>query len=233
MIDFSQYEALTFDCYGTLIDWESGIWGALQPVLAAHGVTAEREAALERFGRLESAAEAGPYQTYRIVLGGVLAGLGSEMGFTPSAAEQAVFGGSVEAWPAFADSAAALKALKTRYKLGILSNVDDDLFAFSNRKLDVAFDWIVTAQQARSYKPSHNNFHLAFQRLGLPREKILHVAQSLFHDHAPAKQLGLTTVWINRRGGKAGWGATPAAQAQPDLELPDLRSLAQAAGLSA
>jgi 2-haloacid dehalogenase len=232
MLNFDSFEALTFDCYGTLIDWEAGIWGALRPVLAAHGVSETMDAALERFGRLESAAEAGPYQTYRSVLGQVLAGLGRELNFTPTPAELARFGGSVEDWPAFSDSAAALKALKRRYKLGIISNVDDDLFAFSNRRLDVTFDWIVTAQQAGSYKPSQHNFQVAFERLGLPREKILHVAQSLFHDHAPAKQLGLTTVWINRRHDKPGPGATPAADAQPDLELPDLGSLAAAIGLT-
>ena len=177
------------------------------------------------------ATEAGSYRTYRAVLAEVLAGMGRRFNFTPARVELERFSGSVEAWPAFADSAAALKALKTRYKLGIISNVDDDLFAFSNRKLDVQFDWIVTAQQAGSYKPSHHNFHVAFERLGLPRERILHVAQSLFHDHAPAKQLGLTTVWINRRRDKPGLGATPPAEARPDLELPDLQSLARAMGL--
>src|SRR5262249_28235782 len=123
------------------------------------------------------------------------------------------------------------QALQRKYKLAILSNVDDDLFTYSARRLGVIFDFIITAQQARSYKPSLNNFHLAFQRIGLPPTRILHVAQSLFHDHVPAKSLGMSTVWVNRRQGQPGAGATPPAQAQPDLEVPDLQTLARTIGL--
>jgi 2-haloacid dehalogenase len=133
----------------------------------------------------------------------------------------------VQAWPAFPDSSPALQALQEKYKLAIISNIDDDLFTFSARKLQVQFDWVITAQQARSYKPSLQNFHLAFERIGLPRTKMLHVAQSLFHDIVPAKALGLSTVWVNRRHNKAGFGATPPAQARPDLEVPDLQTLAE------
>jgi 2-haloacid dehalogenase len=121
--------------------------------------------------------------------------------------------------------------LKKKFKLAIISNIDDDLFAFSARRLQVQFDWIITAQQARAYKPSLNNFQVAFRRMGLPQDRILHVAQSLFHDVVPAKALGLSTVWINRRHGQAGFGATPPAQAQPDLEVPDLQTLAATIGL--
>ena len=132
-------------------------------------------------------------------------------------------------WPAFADSPAALARLKTRFRLGVLTNCDDDLFAASNRRLGVEFDWIVTAQQARGYKPDPRNFEMLFERLGLPRERILHVAQSLYHDHVPAKALGLTTVWIDRRHDRPGAGATPPAEAQPDLTFPDMASFAAAA----
>lgn len=121
--------------------------------------------------------------------------------------------------------------MKRKYKLAIISNVDDDLFAFSAQRLEVVFDWVITAQQAKTYKPSLNNFHLAFERIGLPKSKILHVAQSLFHDHVPAKTLGLSTVWINRRHNKPGFGATPPAQAQPDLEVPSLQALVEKIGL--
>jgi 2-haloacid dehalogenase len=157
--------------------------------------------------------------------------MGERLGFRPSAAELERFGLSVADWPAFPDSARALQALKRKYKLGILSNIDDDLFATSAPRLGVAFDWVVTAQQARSYKPSLNNFHLAIARLGVPRDRILHVAQSLYHDIAPAKSLGLATVWVNRRQGRPGSGATPPAQAKPDWEVPDMETLAAQMGL--
>jgi 2-haloacid dehalogenase len=231
MLNWDDFQVLTFDCYGTLIDWESGIWAALQPVLAHHHVDMTTDQALELFGKLESDAERGPYVEYKAVLGMVLQGFGGTWGFAPTLAEVQGFSESVKDWPAFPDSARALQALKKKYKLAIISNVDDDLFAFSAQRLGVQFDWVITAQQARSYKPSHNNFHVAFERIGLPKSQILHVAQSLFHDHAPAKALGLSTVWVDRRHDKAGFGATLPAQAQPDLVVPDLQTLAQQMGL--
>jgi 2-haloacid dehalogenase len=231
MENFDQFEVLTFDCYGTLIDWESGIWNALSPILDAHGRTLAQEAVLELYGRIESEVEGGDYQEYRAVLGTVLDKLGQQLGFTPTPAERKAFSSSVKDWPAFPDSPRALQALHTKYRLAIISNIDDDLFAFSEQKLQVKFDWVTTALQARSYKPSLNNFRLAFERIGLPREKILHVAQSLYHDIIPARSLGLANVWVNRRHGKAGSGATPPAQARPDVEVPDLESLARLFGL--
>jgi len=231
MLNWDDFKVLTFDCYGTLIDWESGIGAALRPVLVNHRVGMTTDQALELFGELESEAERGPYVEYKAVLGMVLQGFGGTLGFVPTLAELQGFSESVKDWPAFPDSARALQALKTKYKLAIISNVDDDLFAFSAQRLGVQFDWVITAQQARSYKPSLNNFHVAFERIGLPKSQILHVAQSLFHDHAPAKALGLSTVWVDRRHDKAGFGATPPAQAQPDLVVPDLQTLAQQMGL--
>jgi len=229
MLEFNQFEALTFDCYGTLIDWETGIWEALQPILSSHSKSLPVEQALEWYSELESQAEAGEYMEYKAVLRRVLEGFGSRLGFEPSSFELDGFSTSVRVWPAFPDSPTALQALHQKYRLAILSNVDDDLFAFSQQRLQVNFDWVITAQQARSYKPSLNNFHFALNRLKLPKEKVLHVAQSLFHDIAPAKSLGLATVWVNRRGAKPGFGATPPAQALPDLEVPDLQSLAKLA----
>jgi len=231
MLNLDQFEVLTFDCYGTLIDWETGIWEALCPVLAAHQVDMPPEQALELYGALESAAEAGEYQEYKTILQMVLEGFGQKLGFTPTPGELKSFSACVKDWPAFPDSPGALQALHKKYKLAIISNIDDDLFAYSQERLKVKFDWIITARQARSYKPSLNNFKLAFERIGVPQEKILHVAQSLFHDIVPAKKLGLSCVWINRRHAKPGFGATPPAQAQPDLETPDLQSLARQAGL--
>ncbi len=228
MLDLSQKQVLTFDCYGTLIDWESGLLAALQPVLRRHGVALDDERVLEIYAAFEAAAERGPYLTYRAVLAACLNQFGAQYHFTPSAAELDAFSGSVGEWPAFPDSAEALAVLQRRYQLAILSNIDDDLFALSNRRLGVTFAAVITAQQVRGYKPGHAHFHTALARLGRPRENILHVAQSLFHDHVPAKQLGFDTVWVNRRHGRAGAGATPPAEAQPDLEFPDMRSVAQA-----
>jgi len=224
-IDFDAFDALTFDCYGTLIDWERGLLAALAPHLPEG---ADREDVLERFARHEAELEAGPYLRYREVLAGCLRGLGAELGFEPTAEEQAAFGGSVVDWPAFPDSPGALQTLKQRFKLAVITNCDDDLFAASNEKLGVEFDWVITAEQARGYKPRRENFQFAFERIDVPRERILHVAQSLFHDHVPAKALGMTTVWIDRRQGQAG-GATPPAEAEPDLTFGDLASFAAAA----
>jgi 2-haloacid dehalogenase len=223
------FDILTFDCYGTLIDWETGLVRAFAPVLAAHGVTAADEDVLARYARHEAVAEAGPYLTYREVVARGLDGVAEELGFTPTPAEREAFGAAVADWPAFPDSAAALARLATRFRLGVITNCDDDLFAGAAAKLGVTFDPLVTAQQAGAYKPAERPFAVAFSRLDLPRERILHVAQSLFHDHATAKRLGLTTVWIDRRHGRAGTGATPEAEATPDAVYPDMASFAAAA----
>jgi len=219
-------DTLTFDCYGTLIDWESGIAGALGPILARHGRPLDVESILERYALIESALEAGPYLRYREVLRRALDAFGSALGFEPSAEERESFGASVADWPAFPDSEAALATLATRYRLVILSNVDDDLFADSARRLGVAFHDVITAQQVGSYKPELRNFEVAIERVG-PRERILHVAQSLFHDIAPARAVGLRAVWVNRRAGRPGSGATAQSDARPDAEVPDLRTLAE------
>jgi 2-haloacid dehalogenase len=231
-LDFDSFDVLTFDCYGTLIDWEAGLLAAIRPALAAHGITASDEEVLQAFARHESEVEAGPYRSYRDVLGSVLGAMAGEFGETVSAEERAAFGASVADWPPFPDSAAALARLHERFKLGVVTNCDDDLFAASARRLDVEFDWVVTAQQAKRYKPNPRGFELMFERVGLPPSRILHVAQSLFHDHVPAKRLGLSTVWVDRRGSRPGAGATPAADATPDLTVPDMATLASVAGRS-
>lgn len=228
-IDFTNYDALTFDCYGTLIDWETGILNALRPILAAHGTHRGDEALLEAYARHEAALEAGPYLIYRDVLAGSLRTLGEELGFSPSDEELRAFSGSVVDWPAFEDSADALQQLKQHFRLGVITNCDDDLFAASNPRLGVEFGWIITAQQAKCYKPGLRGFELAFERIDVPRDRILHVAQSLFHDHVPAKQIGMSTVWIDRRAGREGFGATPPANAQPDVTVPDMRTFADLA----
>jgi 2-haloacid dehalogenase len=223
VIAFDAFDALTFDVYGTLIDWETGIAAALRRA----GAEGSDEELLEAFARHEAELEAGPYRTYREVLAGALRGVAADLGFEP--VDEDAFAASVGEWPAFDDSAEALARLKRRYRLGVITNCDDDLFARSQPRLGVEFDWVITAQQAHGYKPRAENFLYAFERIDVPRERILHVAQSLFHDHVTAKALGMTTVWIDRRGDRAGFGATPPAQAEPDLTVPDMRSFADLA----
>ncbi len=230
MLDFDRFTYLTFDCYGTLVDWEAGILAALRPVLDRHEIALSDEQALEYFGEMESAAERAPYRPYRDVLATVMDGFGERLGFAPSADERTALAASVGEWPPFADTAASLQSLARRFRLVILSNIDDDLFARSARHLGVAFAAVITAEQVGSYKPDPRNFRALLDRLDLSPDRILHVAQSLFHDIAPANEIGLTTVWINRRHDRPGAGATPPATARPDLEIPDLATLARLAG---
>lgn len=225
-MDFDVFEALTFDCYGTLIDWERGILEALDAVLGPaardSGVDDDR---LERFGSLEAAAQAGPFRPYRQVLREVALGYGRSLGVVVSEKRAAAFAESVGRWPPFPDTGPSLRRFASRYRLCVVSNVDDDLFRGSAVQLGVGFEHVVTAEQVRAYKPDHAHFHEVMERLGLPPHRILHVAQSLFHDIRPANELGLPCVWVNRRAGRAGAGATPPARAVPDFEVPDLASL--------
>src|SRR3954468_8188315 len=218
-MEYAAFDALTFDCYGTLIDWERGILAALQ-------IDADPDEVLAAFGELESELEAGEYLRYREVLARCYDGLAERFGLRPDGRD--AFADAVGDWPPFPDSRDALARLKERYKLGVITNCDDDLFARSNARLGVEFDWVITAQQVGAYKPSTRGFEEAFSRIELPRERILHVAQSLFHDHVTAKRLGLSTVWIDRRAGRRG-GATPPAEAQPDATFPDMASFAEEA----
>jgi 2-haloalkanoic acid dehalogenase type II len=230
-LDHSAFDALTFDCYGTLIDWEAGILAALRPLLPADGGTNDDELLVE-YANAEAALEAGPYLRYREVLGRGIVAVARAHGGTPTAEEETRAGGSVVDWPAFPDSREALARLKARFRLGVLTNCDDDLFAASNAKLGVAFDWIVTAQQVGSYKPAEANFAALTERLGadgVPKARILHVAQSLFHDHVPAQRLGFRSVWIDRRHDRPGAGATPPADARPDATFPSMAAFAAVA----
>jgi 2-haloacid dehalogenase len=228
-LEYSRFDALTFDCYGTLIDWEAGILAGLRPVVRRLGADPSDDELLELYAGFEAEAEAGPYARYRTILERGLRAVAAHYGGTAKGEEILAFGESVGDWPAFDDSAAALKALHERFRLGVITNCDDDLFARSERRLGTAFDWTITAQAAGGYKPSQRNFELALERIGLPRERILHVAQSLFHDHVPAKAMGFTTVWIDRRHDRPGFGATPPADAVPDATFPDMASFAAAA----
>jgi len=225
MLNFDQYQVLTFDCYGTLIDWEGGMLAALRKTLGDHGIKLEDEKILELFAEFESTEEK-EYKSYREVLKGVVRRFGDRLHFQPSAAEQEALPDSIQLWQPFPDTVAALKQLKQRFQLVIISNVDDDLFAGTAEHLQVEFDQVITAQQVKSYKPSLNNFHVAFECIGIPKAQILHVAASLHHDIVPANTLELANVWVNRRVGMTGSGAAMAAIAQPNLEVPNLRVLA-------
>ena len=229
MLPFDRFEALTFDCFGTLVDWESGILDTLVPLVQRHAGTADPERLLRLYGDAESELEAGPYLPYAEVLGRVMDRVGAALGFTPDAEERGRLARTLPSWPLFPDTVTSLATLARRFRLAIVSNVDDDLFAGVARRLTVPFDAVITAQQVHSYKPAPAHFLRALKTLRLPTERVLHVAQSRFHDIAPAGALGFTTVWVNRRSGRAGSGATPEAGALPDLEVPDLATLARAA----
>lgn len=234
-IRLSDFDALSFDCYGTLIDWEGGLISGIRPVLENHGVEAADEEILALQARtesgLQSVSEKGAYMKYRKVLGDLVLRFGEEYGFEPAPHEVRALADSLRHWKPFPDTVEALRALKKRYKLAVITNADDGLFALSACHLEVEFDWIITAEQAGTYKPSLNNFQVALERMGVAPDKLLHAAESLFHDIAPAKKLGLSTVWVHRRSGKGGFGATPPAEAEPDLEVPDLKTLVSAMGL--
>ncbi|MEZ5774543.1 MAG: haloacid dehalogenase type II [Hyphomicrobiaceae bacterium] len=232
----TDFEALTFDCYGTLIDWETGIWNALQPLVTQTGRQIGREEALVEFSEHESAQEHDtPSLRYDQLLSATHARMARAYGVRVIADMNIRFGGSVPDWPAFTDSAEALAYLKRHYKLVILSNVDRTSFASSNKKLGVTFDAIYTAEDIGSYKPDAANFdylvrHMASD-LGVAKDRILHTAQSLFHDHVPAEAAGLARCWINRRGEKGlGSGATKAVARMPKVhfEFPTLAAMAEA-----
>lgn len=229
MLDFARFQVLTFDCYGTLIDWETGIFSALRPILAAHSKTIADPALLELYGELEAEAERGSFHPYREVLRSVVRGLGNDLGFTPTEEEVNRLPESLAHWQAFGDTVPALRQLQRRYSLGVLSNVDDDLFRSTAPKLGLEFDHVITAQQARAYKPSLAIFQLAAERIGVAPEQWLHIGQSVYHDVTPAQALGLATVWLNRPSRRAGVGAVKAASAQADLEVSTLSGLADLA----
>ncbi|RDD61753.1 HAD-IA family hydrolase [Ferruginivarius sediminum] len=233
----SEFDALTFDVYGTLIDWETGIAEALTPWAESAGLAVTRADLVAAFGRFESKRQQeNPETRYPEVLELVFEDIARSFGVEPRPADAAEFGESVGNWPAFPDSAEALAYLARHYRLGVISNVDRASFVASNRKLGVDFDIIVTAEDAGAYKPNLKPFHMALERLseiGVGFDRLLHTAQSLFHDHAPGKELGLTTCWIDRQGqagGNGDWGATPPPPGapKPDIVFPSMAALVEA-----
>jgi 2-haloalkanoic acid dehalogenase type II len=228
----SDFKALSFDCYGTLIDWESGITEALRPLRERSGLSAD--ALLDAYGPVELEVEQEfPSLRYSELLVEVHSRLSERLGVAQDPAEAAAFGASVGDWPAFPDSAEALAYLKQHFALIILSNVDRQSFAGSNRRLGVEFDEILTAEEIGSYKPDLRNFEHLLARLGergMANGELLHVAQSLFHDHVPANRMGIASAWIDRRAGKSGSGATVLPDPMPhyDFRFTSLGELAAA-----
>jgi 2-haloacid dehalogenase len=233
-VNLSDFDALSFDCYGTLIDWEAGIAAVLRTWAGTHGLRMTDEQLLTAYAPHEAQAEADhPAELYPRILARAMRATGAQLGVPVSDAEAESLAVSVPDWPAFPDSAEALERLARRYRLIVLSNVDRASFAGSNRRLGVTFTSVITAEDVGSYKPSPRNFEALAreaERLGVAEGELLHVAQSLFHDHVPAKAAGLPTVWIDRRHDRPGWGATPgpAADVVPDRTFTSLRAFADA-----
>jgi 2-haloacid dehalogenase len=212
-MDLTKYAALSFDCYGTLIDWEAGILGVLGPWTTERGLDVDDDRLLAIYADHESAAEREhPLWLYPAILAEAFRRTGRSLGVAVDETWAQRLGDSVPDWPAFSDSSAALNALAEHYRLIIVSNVHRAGFAGSNLRLHGEFAAIITAEDVGAYKPADNHF-AALERtlveLGIERDRLLHVAQSLFHDHVPARRHGLTSIWINRRHDRSGWGATP------------------------
>lgn len=230
----TDFDTLTFDCYGTLIDWETGMVEALQPLTSRVGRSLARDAILEAHARHESSQQIDtPAMRYQELLSIVYKRLAEEWGVSASHAECVAYGRSIRDWPAFTDTAGALAYLKTHYRLVILSNIDNESFSHSHRRLQVQFDAIYTAEDIGSYKPNPRNFEYMLSKLGslgVRKETILHTAESLFHDHKPANAHGLASCWIFRRHAQQGFGATmnPGAMPRVDFRFDSMADLVKA-----
>ena len=230
----TDFDTLTFDCYGTLIDWETGIFQGLRPLLERVKQPLTRDQVLEAHARHESSQQKyTPAKRYQDLLPIVYKRLAEEWQVPFTLADCVAYGKSVQNWPAFEDSADALQYLKQHYKLVILSNIDNESFTYSNAKLQVEFDAIITAEDVGSYKPSLRNFEYMLDKLGergIKKDKILHTAESLFHDHKPANECGLASCWIYRRHEQEGFGATmnPGQQPKVDFRFNNMAGLVKA-----
>lgn len=234
LMRLNDFTTLTFDCYGTLINWESGITKALEPLTSQLSQSLSRDEILEAHAFHESSQQAQtPYMRYSALLAVVYKRLAEEWGLKASLIDCHTYGQSVRNWPAFEDSTAALAELKRHFKLVVLSNIDNESFACSNTRLGVEFDAVFTAEDIGSYKPSPRNFDYMLDRMsrhGIEKKQILHVAESMFHDHVPAKDAGLTSCWIYRRQDESGFGANmpPTQMPQPDFTFHSMAELVAA-----
>lgn len=224
-MDLTGIRLITFDCYGTLIDWNRGIRGAFDRVAKQRGITIDPEYLQTVYEEEEAKIEARPYRSYAQVQAEAATAVAVRLNLPASDALGSALPQTLPDWPPFADTVASLKRLATRYRLGILSNIDRNLLAGSLRQFGVTFDLLITAEDVRSYKPAPGHFDALLARAGCEKSAILHVAQSRFHDIAPARERGLHCVWINRRGEDSSTGP------RPDLEFPDLKSLCDHVGV--
>lgn len=222
--DFIDIEWVSFDCYGTLVDWETGISSAVSTCLKAHGIRRTTAEILELFADVEPVVQSsGAFKEYRVALREVMVMIGERLGVQLAEAEIDCLSSSLPHWPVFPDAGPALRFLQQRYKLAIISNVDDDLFAGSARALGVEFDAVITSQQVGAYKPDLRGFNTALERMRCDKEQWLHIGESLYHDIGPANRMDIASVWVNRpdRG-----GGTRHTDATPDLVVSDLAELA-------
>jgi len=220
MLKFNQFKVLTFDCYGTLIDWESGILSTLRTILSSCTKDIIDTQIIKLYDKFERRIQSGnEYVNYKEVLKRVVQQFGNEFEFNPSHSELNCLIDSIGNWNAFPDTIPALKKLKEKYKIAIISNIDDDLFALTEKQLQVKFDRIITAEQVKSYKPSLKNFRYAIEKIGVNPDQILHIAQSIYHDIIPTNSLNLSNVWVNRKN------ISKFEKCPANLEVPDLKTL--------
>lgn len=219
-IDVTGIQALTFDCYGTLIDWQAGITGALAPIFP----TVAPKDIIKAFSQLEREIESGPWISYRSVCADVVRRMATQYGQTLKPGQERILAASIKDWPAFPDTSEALRKLHTRYKLAVVSNIDRDVFVQGTLpRLGIHFDQVITTEDVRSYKPNPAHFHEAARRLKIPFSQILHVAESRFHDIEPANALGIRCVLVERQ--KSGPTASGPGKGTPDLTVRTLTEL--------
>jgi 2-haloacid dehalogenase len=219
-------KVITFDCYGTLIDWESGIWHTLSVWLKSHGLEKSKEEILDLYAAFEPEEQGSYFVTYREVLCGVMKRYADHYHIPLNTQEANLLVESLTRWEPFPETNPSLTRLESKFKLAIISNIDNDLFEFTRQKIHASFVDVITAGDVRSYKPSHRNFRTALERLDCRREHVLHVAESLFHDIQPCNELEIRSVWVNRRSKSMEAGATRSCQAIPDNMVTSLTELA-------
>lgn len=225
MYNFKKYKLISFDCYGTLIDWEQGLGSAMRVLLNDKANSFNMEEALQLYASAEAELEQGSYMPYSEIMMKAISQVCDNLGVITSDMEKGRFVKSVGEWQPFPDSTVTLNRLQTEYRIALISNIDNDTIIDTQRTLDVEFDHIITAQQVKAYKPNPIVFEAALDKFRIHKTEWLHVAQSLYHDIAPARDLGIDSIWVNRRYGKVGSGATPFHNIKPKVTVLNLREL--------
>lgn len=215
------WETITFDCYGTLVDWETGIAQAFCDAAATDGITLDSGEVLAAYAKIEPKVQGGSYRDYREVLSDTALRVAERLGWPLAQSGASFLSESLPDWPVFVDTRPALERLKSRFNIAILSNIDDDLLEETIQRISVEFDWTVTAQAVRSYKPAHRHFKEALRRVGGDHTRLLHAARSYFHDISPATELGISAVWVNRKGVSQPDGRKPLHEVKDLGELAD------------